>query len=434
MSINLRYYQREAIACALKEKNGILVLPTGSGKSLVIAGICKEIKEPILILQPSKEILEQNFEKIKAFTDEDIGIYSASLGVKEIHRITLATIGSIKDIEKFKHFKVILIDEAHLVRSDAGRYCDLILQIKPTKIIGLTATPYRLKNTRMGSQWRFLHRTRPKIFDKIIYVYQIKKAFEDGFLCPLNYYSQPYDTSRLKVSGNDYDENSVATHNAEVGLHNKVLEVLKENLHLKHFLIFVNTIKEAYLVADKLIGFGFTGYVVEAKTKKADRELILSEFKSGKIKFVVNVSTLTTGFDFPALDCVITIRPTMSLALFYQMMGRGIRIAEGKKSCAIFDLVDNRKTFGDLMTYEIEGEGAQTGLKNSKGWLIKPSFVPVKLEIKQKSGWELPFGKYKGNDIGAVPTNYLEYCRDNFADFKYKNEFNKELLKRKINN
>ena len=97
IQINLRQYQINAISQALINDNGILVLPTGTGKSVVIAGICKKIKEPILILQPSKEILEQNFEKIKSFTNEDIGVYSASKGKKEINRITLATIGSIKD-------------------------------------------------------------------------------------------------------------------------------------------------------------------------------------------------------------------------------------------------------------------------------------------------------------------------------------------------
>jgi len=208
-TINLRNYQQEAVDIALKSQNGVLVLPTGTGKSLVIAGICKQIQEPILILQPSKEILEQNFEKIKVFTNEDIGIYSASKNKKQIHRITLATIGSIKDLEQFRQFKILLIDESHLVDSKAGRYCEFIEEMGFKKIIGLTATPYRLKAWREGFSWQFLHRSRPKIFEKILYIYQIKQAFEEGFLCRISYFKYEYDLTQLAESNLDYREDSV---------------------------------------------------------------------------------------------------------------------------------------------------------------------------------------------------------------------------------
>lgn len=425
-TLNLRHYQNESIQKAIENKNGILVLPTGTGKSIVIAGICKEIKEPILILQPSKEILEQNFEKIKAFTNEDIGIYSASKNKKEIHRITLATIGSIKDLEQFRQFKILLIDECHLVRSDAGRYCNFIEEVVFKKIIGLTATPYRLKAFRHGFSWKFLHRTKPKIFEKILYIYQIKQAFEDGFLCPISYFKYEYDLKQLTESNLDYTESSVVRYNQKINIYEKIINIVKTNSNCKHFLIFATTIDEADYICKLLLHEGLNGYSISSNNTKKERENILNDFKSSKACFVVNVGVLTTGFDFPALDCIILARPTKSLALFYQMVGRGLRPFANKEKCNIFDLCGNCETFGDLMTYEIEGEGAQTGLKNSDGWLIKP-FVKIVKKNLENGDWEMPFGKYKGISINQVPINYLRYCLDNFTNFRYKNHFEKFL-------
>lgn len=122
----------------------MLVLPTGAGKSLVIADIAYKLNSHILVLQPSKEILEQNHGKLKSYGVEDCSIYSASLNSKEISRITFATIGSIMaHIEDFNHFKYILIDEAHGVNAAEGQYKDFITKVK-RKVLGLTATPYRL--------------------------------------------------------------------------------------------------------------------------------------------------------------------------------------------------------------------------------------------------------------------------------------------------
>lgn len=424
---NFRYYQQEAIDIALKEKNGILVLPTGTGKSIVIAGICEQIKDPILVLQPSKEILEQNYQKIKLVA-RDVGIYSASKGKKEINHITLATIGSIKDLEQFRHFKTLLIDECHLVRSDAGRYCEFIEEMGFTKIIGLTATPYRLKAWRGGYSWQFLHRTRPKIFEKILYIYQIKQAFEDGFLCPISYFKYEYDLTQLAETNLDYKEDSVVAYNQKINIYETITNIVKKNINRKHFLIFATTIDEAGYICELLLREGLNGYYISSKNSKMEREEILEDFKNGRVKFVVNVGVLTTGFDFPSLDCIILARPTKSLALYYQMVGRGLRPALKKDNCDVFDICNNWGVFGNLMTYEIKGEGAQTGLKNSNGWLIKPF---VKKAFKNGK-WEIPFGKYKGMPINEVPADYLQYCLDNFDNFYYKEQFQKALIERKI--
>ena len=171
MKFQLRDYQQKASNAAIshyKLKNGrnyLMVLPTGAGKSLIIADIAARLNEPLLVFQPNKEILEQNFAKLQTYGIFDAGCYSASVKRKDINRITFATIGSVYNhMEDFKHFRYILIDECHLVNPTEGMYADFFARFAERRIIGLTATPYRLCSTMNGSMLKFLTRTRPRVF------------------------------------------------------------------------------------------------------------------------------------------------------------------------------------------------------------------------------------------------------------------------------
>ena len=150
MQYVLRPYQKQASDAAVaaftskRESNGLLILPTGAGKSLVIADIAHRLDGPLLILQPSKEILEQNFAKLQSYGCWDCDVYSASVGRKNINRITFATIGSVMNhMDDFSHFRNVMIDECHGVNSKGGMY-EEFLHAVPRKVVGLTATPYRL--------------------------------------------------------------------------------------------------------------------------------------------------------------------------------------------------------------------------------------------------------------------------------------------------
>ena len=176
MSYVLRDYQQQASDAAVsffnnkaKKNNAIMVLPTGAGKSLVIADIAARLNGHTLVFQPSKEILEQNYLKLCSYGVLDCSIYSASFGRKEISRITFATIGSvINHPELFQHFQNIIIDECHLVNPKEGMYKSF-LSILKCKVLGLTATPYRLSSSRdFGSMLKFITRTRPCIFSEVI--------------------------------------------------------------------------------------------------------------------------------------------------------------------------------------------------------------------------------------------------------------------------
>ena len=180
MQYKLRPYQQQASDAAIRflvdgsrKGHGLMVLPTGSGKSLVIADIVNRLDTDVLILQPSKEILEQNYEKLCSYGFLFCSIYSASCGRKEVNKATFATIGSVyKKPDEFRHFRYVIIDEAHLASEDPdGMYMTFLKDIG-AKCVGLTATPYRLYTTgtreEPGSMLRFLTRLRGKFFTQLI--------------------------------------------------------------------------------------------------------------------------------------------------------------------------------------------------------------------------------------------------------------------------
>lgn len=359
---NLRYYQKEASDAAVKlfngktDKNGLIIIPTGGGKSLILADIASRLEGPLLVFQPSKEILQQNFAKLQSYGIIDCGCYSASVGRKDINRITFATIGSVmNNMRDFDCFKNIIVDEAHYVNSKAGQYKKFI-EAKNRQVVGLTATPYRLDKCAGGSMLKFLTRTRPRIFSKVIYCCQIGELLSKGFLANLSYYDiTSIDLRRVRSNstGADYDEKSLIAEYERSGFYDKlsntVVKVMqpKSGIPRKGILVFTAFRKESESLVSKLQSLGIKAAIVTCDTPKREREDILQRFKKGEIKVVSNCGTLTTGFDYPELDTVILARPTKSLALFYQMVGRAIRPSEGKIGWVV-DMAGNYSRFGNV--------------------------------------------------------------------------------------
>lgn len=327
-----------------------------SGKSLVIADIASRLEGPLLVFQPSKEILQQNFAKLQSYGIFDCGCYSASVGCKDINRITFATIGSVMNhMSDFDCFKNIIIDECHYVNSKAGQYKEFI-EAKNRQVVGLTATPYRLDRAEGGSILKFLTRVRPRIFSKVIYCCQIGELLSKGYLADLHYYDlTTLDLRRVRSNstGADYDERSLLAEYERSGFYDKlsntVVKVLqpKSGIPRKGVLVFTAFTREARQLVDKLQSLGVNAAIVTGETPKKEREAILEGFKRREIKVVANVGVLTTGFDYPALDTVVLARPTKSLGLYYQMVGRAIRPFEGKDGW-IVDLSGNYSRFGNV--------------------------------------------------------------------------------------
>lgn len=391
MTYTLRDYQQAASNAAVNffqtknDRNGLLVLPTGAGKSLVIADIAFRLDEPLLILQPSREILTQNFAKLKSYGVDDCSIYSASLNSKKISRFTFATIGSIMaHIDDFDHFKYIMVDEAHCVNASQGQYKQFFDKIK-RKILGLTATPYRLTSAlqyldRDGKQCfrpkdekgstefdnriscrelsietrcvlKFLTRTRPRVFHDVVYQVDISTLLNRGYLANVDYFDlSVVDQSKLRrnSTGMDFDDKSLFNEFKQANFGDYLLSIVQRLLHPKDgkprrgILVFTKYLEECEQLVKRLPSCSF----VSGNTPKKERDEILENFKHGCIDVLVNVGVLTTGFDYPELDTVVMARPTMSLALFYQIVGRGIRPHPTKKSLWFVDLCGNIKRFG----------------------------------------------------------------------------------------
>lgn len=388
----LRPYQQEASDRAVefftdssRIHNALMVMSTGSGKSLTIADIAYRLNANVLVFCPSKELVEQNYEKMCSYGVE-CSMYSSSVGKKVISQITFATIGStMRQMDEFKIFDYIIIDECHLVSSKSGMYYKMIKSLKK-KVLGLTATPYRLESdvdmdyktkTFKGAKSYLMMLTSYKraIFKEIIYNLDTAVLQNQGYLSKLRYYNIPpqgWNSDNLfkNSSGSDYSEKSVLWMQEKVDFFSYMVNIVQRLLKPKSgqprngILVFVRFKEDAKALCKAL---GSICVMVSSDTKKKDRERIIEGFRKGRIKVLVNVSVLTTGFDYPALDTIVFARATMSLALYTQVIGRCLRIDKNKDEGWIVDIVGNFNKFGSVSDLRL--------LRNEKGeWNVYSGF------------------------------------------------------------
>ena len=384
MEIILRDYQKAASDKAVaffkdkqKKSNAIIVLPTGAGKSIVVADIAHRLDDNVLIFCPSREIVAQNYDKMQKICPFDCSIYSASFNSKEISRITFATIGSVKNHpELFTHFKNIIVDECHLVNPKEGMY-KKFFEVVNCKILGLTATPYRLSSSQeFGAMLKFITRTRPAIFKEVIYHVQVSTLLDMGYLSKLNYYPMNptgWNELNLKVNttGADYTDRSVQREYERIDFYSFLVHIVqrlvnnqKTGIKRKGILVFTRFLKEAERLTYSISGCA----IVSGDTPKGEREKILEAFKAGEISVVANVGVLVCGFDYPELDTIVLARPTMSLALYYQIVGRAIRPHKDKETAWFVDLCGNINRFGkveDLRLFD-SGNGKWAVFSNGR--------------------------------------------------------------------
>jgi DNA repair protein RadD len=279
-----------------------------------------------------------------------VTIYSASCRTKEIGNITLATIGSVyKKPEDFKMFRYIIMDEAHLCNAKGGMYKDFFTALG-TKLIGLTATPYRLAHNSFGSTLRFLTRTNPRVFNKVVHVTQTKDLSKQGYFCKTEYYQiKGFNRSEIQLNstGADYREDSEKQYYTKHEFNKSVLDVVQRLLKAgkSRILVFTKFVDEARTLAEELGGMAA---MVNGEMKSRERDIIIKGFRKGEIKVVANVGVLTVGFDYPELECVVIARPTRSLTLYYQMMGRAVRPHPSKEAAWIVDMCGNYQVFGRM--------------------------------------------------------------------------------------
>lgn len=412
----LRGYQEKAVAAGLRslrgKTNDMIVAPTASGKSLIISTIASELNQPVLILQPSGEILEQNYEKLQMYGITNIGVYSDSMKRKDIDKYTYATIGSIyKCPELFKQFKHVIIDEAESVnpkdfdRKKKGMYATFLEGIGNPKVLGLTATPFRTvqKKFKDGedmyytSELQVLNRIYPFFFKKFCYNISIQQLYKEGYLAPVEYITHEetdIDISKLPMNttGGDFDETALDNYmSSGKNIEKLVSAIVKYDADVKHNLIFNSSRRQARLCGEKLISLGYECEVITSADPDKDRSRKIKDFKSGKLKRLLNVGVLRVGFDFPELDCITDAQPNLSLRVYMQKIGRELRLdpANPNKVGKYIDTVGNHKRLGRVETIRMtkEDDGFRDRVESEMGQLSGVplfTFKITKEETKQK--------------------------------------------------
>jgi DNA repair protein RadD len=358
--MELRNYQERAVRelysyLRTRSGNPCVVIPTGGGKTPVIATICKDAVQQwngrVLIAAHVKELLEQSVEKLQAVCPlVPVGVYSAGLKRRDTsHPVIVGGIQSIFDkADDLGHFDLLLIDEAHLISEKSeGRYSKLIadlVEINPDiRIIGLTATPYR---TGTGTICK-----KGGILNDVCYNVGVNELIVRGFLSPLTSKAAVHevDTSGIKVVRGEFDEKEAgAVFDVPAVVEQAVEEIIMKTKDRKSVLIFCQTIAHAESVANCLRWRGEVVRELYGDTDDDERASTIRDFKSGGLRFLVNVNVLTTGFDAPNVDCVCLLRATVSPGLYYQMVGRGFRLSPGKTDCLILDFGENVKRHGPI--------------------------------------------------------------------------------------
>lgn len=370
----LRSYQKRAIddLYAWFSKNDghpCLVLPTGAGKSHVVAALCKDALQTwpdtrVLMLSHVKEILEQNAEKLRQhWPNAPMGIYSAGLGRRQLGEpITFAGIQSIRNkADQIGHIDLCIIDECHLVsHKDQGGYRDLLAKLRvynpSMRIVGLTATPYRLGHGLITDE--------PAIFSELIEPVSIEELVYHGFLSKLTSKATDsgFDLSGVHKRGGEYIEAELAAAVNTTDQNDRVVaEVIALAGDRKAWLFFCTGVDHARAIAGLLNQRGIAADCVTGDTPKAERERIIAEFKAGRLRALTNANVLTTGFDYPDIDLIAMLRPTMSPGLYVQMAGRGMRLKSHTDHCLVLDFAGVVRQHGPIIAVQPPSKSGGNG-------------------------------------------------------------------------
>ena len=373
--LELREYQRDAIKgiydwFETKEGNPLVVIPTAGGKSLIIADFLRGALESypgtrVLILTHVKELIEQNYkELIGIWPDAPAGIYSAGLGKRDIGaRILFAGIQSIHSKSvALQMVDLILVDEAHLIPRSGdtmyGKFIGQMRQINPDiKIVGFTATHYRQDSG-------MLHEGKDALFDGIAYEISVRELIEQGYLAPPTTKPgrMPINTAGVKTVMGDFAINQLelaALDPATVA--SNVADIVAHGHDRKGWLVFGTGIDHCNMLMEGIQAAGISCEAIYGNTPSADRRQIIAAFKRQSLRCLVSMAVLTTGFNAQHVDLLALVRPTKSVSLYVQMVGRGTRLFPGKTDCLVLDFGGNVERHGPIDAPRVrapkDGEG-----------------------------------------------------------------------------
>lgn len=379
--MQLRPYQADAVtACynALRTRtdNPCIVLPTGAGKTALIGTICRDAVLAwggrVIVLAHVKELLEQSAEKIGIIAKGvPIGVYSA--GLKRRQKAEPVIVAGIQSVYEraceLGPFNLALVDECHLLPPEGeGMYRQFLKEARLVnpglRLIGLTATPYRMSTGALCGPGELLNH--------ICYEVGVKELIRDGYLCPVRSKKgggQQADLSGVHIRGGEFIENELQSAMLDPAVMAAAIEdIAQHSADRKSTLIFSCGIEHAQEIAAQLAAkTGAEVATIFGSTPPAERAKTLLRFKLGEIRYLVNVNVLTTGFDAPNIDCVAMLRPTLSPGLYYQMVGRGFRKHESKADCLVLDYGANVQRHGPVDCIRADGSSGGTGAGAGEG-------------------------------------------------------------------
>ncbi len=369
MAYQLRPYQKDAVHSVIRhfrqsDDAALLVLPTGAGKSLVISELARIARGRVLVLAHVKELVEQNHAKYQSY-GLNASIFSAGLGLKEdTEQVIFGSVQSVvRNLVRFSHgvgqkmFTLLIIDECHRVSMEKDSSYQKVIthfqQLNPSlKVLGLTATPYRL-----GMGWLYQYRQtsgnkgvirteEPRFFRECLFELPLSYMVDNGYLTQPEVIDAPvvfYDFSQLATdSFGRFGEQALnQLLQSKTRATRKIIEQVQQAAtDRKGVMVFAATVDHAreimgYLPAEQ-------SALIIGETPVKERDQLIAAFKQQRLKYLVNVSVLTTGFDAPHVDLIAILRPTESVSLYQQIAGRGLRLAPGKKNCLIIDYAGNR--------------------------------------------------------------------------------------------
>lgn len=416
----LRPYQHEAkhsvyAHLRARDDNPCVVIPTAGGKTPVMASICQDAvghwQGRVMVLAHVKELLEQTADKLYAICPEvRFGVYSAGLKRRDMNQAVI--VAGIQSVDQraceFDPFDLVVIDEAHMIPPDGdGMYRQFLADAKTVnpnlRIIGFTATPFRLKTGSICTPDGFLN--------EICYEVGVRELIVQGYLCPLitkNGTNKP-DTSRLHVRAGEFMAGEVEELMDQDNLvESACVEIVGYTANRNAVLIFASGIQHGeHIVCVLRERHGIECGFVTGETPISERDAILGRFKRGELKYLCNVNVLTTGFDAPPIDCVALVRPTLSPGLYYQMVGRGFRLHPSKANCLVLDFGGNVQRHGPVDQIKIKERDLGLGTAPVKECPECQSVIAAGYALCPDCGYEFPPPERSQHEAKATSAGIL---------------------------
>lgn len=360
--MQLRKYQNEAVSAALGSlaagNNPVLQLATGTGKSLIICDLASRYKNEqkrVWVLTHVKTLVKQNAATYKTYCGEEPGVVCSGLNRFDYDdQIIFATIQSIRNpalAGRLLPPDLIIIDEAHRVPHNYGEpgvYDTILGGFPAAQRVAMTATPWRMDNGIIyGPGEEFW-------FNDLAYKYTVPQAVSDGWLCPLVGVETEVqlDTDEIPVNG-DFVQREAGEAETDLWLASVARSLLRLAGNRNRIALYCPTIESANRTARIIeIETGWPTVVVTGDMDETKQAEAFAAFIMGRAKVLCSVDMITTGFDYPPLDCIVCLRPTLSSSLWVQIQGRGTRLHPGKKNCLVLDYVGNLQRLGGVDMYE----------------------------------------------------------------------------------